>query len=68
MLEHAVRALAGECDGSGADDGRGFSAPDQRLGSTLARIPAAAWGPQAERAAWEMLGKYRRQLADLGVA
>lgn len=67
LLVRAVRSIAGQCDGASSDDGIGFNGTDAAFGRSLALVPVEAWTPEITREAWEMLGKYRRQLATLGI-
>lgn len=67
LLVRAVRSIAGQCDGASTDDGIGFNGPDSTFGRSLATVPVEAWTPEITREAWEMLGKYRRQLSTLDI-
>lgn len=67
QLAAAVRALASVCDGAREDDGRGFNGTDAKFGHRLAVLPVEHWTPEISRAAYEMLAKYRRQLAGFGI-
>lgn len=66
-LEYAVRCLAAVCDGAMSLDGSGYNGTDAKFGHRLAELPEEAWTPAMRREAWEMLGKYRHQLANFGV-
>lgn len=66
-LLEAVRALAGVCDGAVTRDGAGFNGTDAAFGRSLARLPEGAWDDATRRVAWEVLGKYRGQLAAHGI-
>ena len=63
----AVQTLAGVCDGALRADGIGFNGPDSNYGKALAATPPEAWTPEVQRAAWEMLAKYKKQLASAGI-
>lgn len=65
LLMKAVRALAGVCDGAASQDGCGFNGTDTAFGHSLARL--AQWSPAQEQAAYRMIGKYRGQLAGMGI-
>lgn len=67
LLVRAVRSIARQCDGASTDDGIGFNGTDSTFGRSLATVPVEAWTPEIAREAWEMLAKYRRQLATLGI-
>lgn len=66
-LVFAVQTLAGVCDGALRADGIGFNGPDSAYGKALAATPPEAWTPEVQRAAWEMLAKYKGQLASAGI-
>lgn len=66
-LADAVQVLAGVCDGAHMHDDVGFNAVDAAAGRALAHTPEHAWDAETRRFAWEMLGKYRRQLAGHGI-
>lgn len=65
LLEKAVQTLAGVCDGAVAIDGQGFNRFDAPFGRSLAE--SEEWTAKQRRAAWQMLGKYRDQLATAGI-
>jgi hypothetical protein len=67
MLKHAVRALAAVCDRAHSRDHHGFNSTDTGFGHELAQLADEKWTPELGRAAWEMLGKYRVQLASHGI-
>lgn len=66
-LENAVRALAAVCDGAYSRDDMGFNGTDAKFGKRIAELPPDAWTPAMRREAWEMLAKYRHQLANAGI-
>lgn len=66
-LANAIRALASVCDGAASLDGAGFNGMDSKFGKRLAQLPPDLWTPAMRREAWEMLAKYRRQLAAFGI-
>ena len=66
-LAKAIQTLAGNCDGAVEQDGIGFNGPDSTFGKQLATVAPEAWSPEVQRTAWEMLAKYRGQLAGAGI-
>lgn len=66
-LKRAVAELAARCDGAHSLDGQGYNRYDADFGRRLAEKPEAAWSDRERRAAWEMLRKYRGQLAQYGI-
>lgn len=66
-IYEAVRFLAGRCDHAMKLDGVGFNKFDSDFGHKLADLPPEAWSPQQRRAAYEMIEKYRGQLAEAGI-
>ena len=67
LLAKAVQYLAANCDGAVQQDAKGFNGPDSRFGKALAAISPEAWSEGSQREAWEMLSKYRGQLASGGI-
>lgn len=67
LLSAAVREIAVRCDGAEAQDGVGFNGTDSHFGKAIAGLPHAAWTDGLARQAWEMLRKYKGQLAEYGV-
>jgi SWI/SNF-related matrix-associated actin-dependent regulator of chromatin subfamily A-like protein 1 len=67
-LAAAVRALSSVCDGAASEDQVGYNGSDAPFGNRLALLPDDEWTPGMRREAWEMLGKYRQQLARYGIA
>jgi tetratricopeptide (TPR) repeat protein len=63
----AVGAVSAVCDYARENDGRGFNSADAWLGHTLAAMPVGLWTNDAALAAWDMLRKYRGQLAAAGI-
>jgi hypothetical protein len=66
-IYEATGFLAGVCDFALTDDGRGFNASDTHFGHMLASTPLPLWTPDHVVAAWDMLRKYKAQLAGMGV-
>lgn len=66
-LQNAIQQLAARCDGAQEEDGKGFNKPDARYGRLLALQSEADWHPSHKAAAYEVLRKYKNQLADYGV-
>lgn len=66
-LVKAVRALSSVCDFATTEDGQGFNGSDAIFGHRLAALDERQWTPANRAAAYEMLRKYKRQLAGLGV-
>lgn len=67
QLHEAVTALASVCDGAHSVDGTGFNGTDAPFGKRLASTPIEAWSKENERAAWEVLNKYAKQLERFGI-
>jgi SWI/SNF-related matrix-associated actin-dependent regulator 1 of chromatin subfamily A len=65
LLMHAIRFLAGRCDGACLQDGQGFSKPDTFFGHRLADL--SEWTAAQRNAAWLMARKYKGQLAEAGI-
>ena len=65
LLIRAVEYLAGVCDGARLQDDVGFNRFDSPFGKQLAAL--SSWTPRQRRAAWEMVRKYKRQLAAAGI-
>jgi hypothetical protein len=63
----AVREIASRCDGAETQDGVGFNGTDSHFGKAIANLPDSAWTPGLARQAWDMLHKYKGQLAEYGV-
>lgn len=68
LLHEAVVALAQRCDGAASQDGQGFNGTDAKFGKQLAATPFEAWGKSGEIQAYEMLSKYAKQLAGMGIS
>lgn len=66
-LVRAIQTLAGNCDGAVEQDGIGFNGPDSRYGKQLAVVAPETWSESVQRSAWEMLAKYKGQLASAGI-
>jgi Bifunctional DNA primase/polymerase, N-terminal/SNF2-related domain/YspA, cpYpsA-related SLOG family len=66
-LHEAIGVILSVCDYAQSDDAQGFNAADAWLGHVLAQMPAALWTDDAALATWEMLRKYRGQLAAAGI-
>ena len=66
-LHEATGVISSVCDYAQSDDARGFNAADAWLGHVLAQMPAGLWTDDAALAAWDMLRKYRGQLAAAGI-
>jgi hypothetical protein len=62
-LHEAIGVVSAVCDYAQSDDAQGFNAADTWLGHVLAQMPAALWTNDAALAAWDLLRKYRGQLA-----
>lgn len=67
LLHQAVTRLASVCDGANSVDGAGFNGTDAPFGRQLALTPIEAWSKENQRAAWEILRKYAKQLEGLGI-
>ena len=67
LLAKAIQTLAGQCDGAVQQDGVGFNGPDSRFGKQLASVAPETWGTETQWAAYEMLAKYKAQLASAGI-
>ena len=66
-LVRAVQTLAGVCDGAASQDGIGFNGPDSKFGKALGEAPIEVWTDALARDAWELIAKYRTQLAKAGI-
>ena len=66
-LQEAISVISSVCDYAQSDDAQGFNAADAWLGHVLAQMPTAQWTEDAALAAWDMLRKYRGQLAAVGI-
>lgn len=62
-----IAVLAGVCDGARTWDGAGFSGADADFGHSLAGLTEAQWTLGRYWAAYNMLRKYREQLAANGL-
>ena len=67
LLIQAVHALASVDDGAKTQDGVGFNGTDTKFGNALATTPPEAWSVENQREAWEMLAKYKGQLARVNI-
>lgn len=67
MLGDAIRFLADSCDRARDKDGAGFNKIDADRGHILASVPEEEWTPKQRYSAWQMLRKYRKQLAGRGI-
>jgi len=67
LLARAMQIIGGNCDGAVEQDGVGFNGPDSKSGKAIAATPPEAWSAGVQRTAYEMLKKYRSQLAAAGV-
>lgn len=65
LLKRAVCFLASRCDGAQELDGQGFNKLDTGFGKELAATEE--WSPRQAHAAYQMLEKYKRQLANAGI-
>jgi superfamily II DNA or RNA helicase len=61
-IAHAIRCIAGNCDGAIARDEIGFDGTDTHFGKALAAIPDEHWTAGMTYDAWIILRKYRGQL------
>jgi hypothetical protein len=66
-LHDAIGVISSVCDYARELDAQGFNAADTWLGHVLAQMPAGAWTGEEALAAWDMLRKYRGQLATAGI-
>lgn len=66
-LQAAAAALAGVCDYAQDLDGRGYNGVDTHLGHMLSEYPAGLWDDDTALTAWDMLRKYKAQLAGMGI-
>ena len=66
-LQQAMGVISSVCDYAQQLDARGFSAADAWLGHVLAQMPPGLWSDSAALTAWDMLRKYRGQLAAAGI-
>lgn len=68
LLVDAVLALAARDTDRATERNRvGYNGSDSGFGNRLAATPVQRWTAANRRAAWEMLRKYRKQLAAYGV-
>jgi len=67
VLVQAVLALARQDDGALTRDAVGYNGSDTKFGNRLAKTPPEGWSVEVQREAWEMLAKYKRQLAGMGI-
>lgn len=67
LLARAMQTIAGNCDGAHQQDGVGFNGPDSKMGKAIAAVSPEAWSEGLQRTVWEMLAKYRGQLASVGI-
>ena len=66
-LQQATAVISAVCDYAQELDGQGFNAADAWLGHILAQMPPGVWSDPAALTAWDMLRKYRGQLAAAGI-
>lgn len=66
-LQAAAGALAGVCDYAQELDGRGFNGVDAHFGHLAAELPIDLWDDDTCLAVWDMLHKYKTQLAGFGI-
>jgi hypothetical protein len=66
-LHEAIGVISSVCDYAQSSDAQGFNAADTWLGHVLAQMPTALWTDDAALATWDMLRKYRGQLAAAGI-
>lgn len=66
-IHDAIGVVSAVCDYARKNDDRGFNAPDAWLGHALAGMPLGVWTSDTALAAWDMLRKYRGQLAAAGI-
>jgi hypothetical protein len=66
-LHEAIGVISSVCDYAQSNDAQGFNAADTWLGHVLAQMPTALWTDDAALATWDMLRKYRGQLAAAGI-
>ena len=67
-LRQAMGVISSVCDYAQQLDARGFSAADAWLGHVLAQMPPGLWSDSVALAAWDMLRKYRGQLAAAAIS
>ena len=67
LLVRSLQYIAGSCDGAETEDGVGFNGTDTHFGKALADIDPSGWSPENVRHAWDLLRKYRGQLARGGI-
>ena len=67
VLHEAVGVISSVCDYAQQLDARGFSAADAWLGHVLAQMSPRLWSDDVALTAWDMLRKYRGQLAAAGI-
>lgn len=70
VIEAAILALAGVCDGAHSHDNAGYNGTDTRYGKSLAAQIEAGWSLTYKQAqgAIKMLPKYKKQLTSMGLA
>ena len=66
-LQQAMGVISSVCDYAQELDARGFSAADAWLGHVLAQMSPGLWSDAVALTAWDMLRKYRGQLAAAGI-
>ena len=66
-IHDAIRVLACNCDGAATQDGVGFNGADARFGHVLAAREIELWSFKMATIAYDMIRKYRGQLADAGI-
>lgn len=66
-LHRAVNELSLRCDGAAKQDGHGFNGHDAQFGKQMAMIPYRNWSDRQAMTVYEMLAKYKNQLAVYGV-
>jgi hypothetical protein len=67
-LHDAIGVISSVCDYAQELDAQGFNAADAWLGHVLAQMPPGLWTDSAALTAWDMLRKYRGQLAAAGIS
>ena len=66
-LQQAMTVISAVCDYAQELDARGFSAADAWLGHVIAQMSPDLWSDPVALTAWDMLRKYRGQLAAAGI-
>ena len=66
-LHQAMGVISSVCDYAQELDARGFSAADAWLGHVLAQMSPGLWSDAVALTAWDVLRKYRGQLAAAGI-